>query len=132
MWKRWRSRTEHAGSIPHGMGWMRALAWTVALAAGLDALYFVLRSANPVIRSDDWYYLDVFVRKAVTGHLGIADFFARRYDADHAQPLNKLVMLLEWRWFDLDFSVGAVIGVMAAAACALSSRRICSTIAREA
>lgn len=103
---------------------MRALAWTVALAAGIDALYFVLRSANPVIRSDDWYYLDVFVRKAVTGHLGIADFFARRYDADHAQPLNKLVMLLEWRWFDLDFAVGAVVGVMAAAACAVILHRV--------
>ncbi|OOG48151.1 hypothetical protein B0E52_03100 [Rhodanobacter sp. C06] len=83
-----------------------------------------MRSANPVIRSDDWYYLDVFVRKAVAGQLGLVDFFARRYDADHAQPLNKLVMLLEWRWFDLDFAVGAVIGVMAAAVCAMILHRV--------
>jgi len=104
--------------------WVRPLAWAVALAAWIDALYFVLRSANPVIRSDDWYSLDVFVRKAVAGQLGFVDFFARRYDLDHAQPLNKLVMLLEWRWFDLDFSVGAVIGVMAAAACAVILHRV--------
>ena len=124
MWKRWHARAGHASSISHRVVWVRTLAWTVALAAWIDALYFVLRSANPVIRSDDWYSLDVFVRKAVAGQLGFIDFFARRYDLDHAQPLNKLVMLLEWRWFDLDFSVGAVIGVMAAAACAVILHRV--------
>jgi hypothetical protein len=111
--------------------WVRAPAWAVTVITFANAFCFVLRSANPVIRSDGWYSLDVFVRKAVEGRLGIIDFFARRYDADHAQPLNKLVMLLEWRWFDLDFAVGSVIGVIAAAVCAAILHRVLLSPGRD-
>ncbi|MBT2145634.1 MULTISPECIES: hypothetical protein [unclassified Rhodanobacter] len=95
------------------------LAWVVAVLFLLNALYFVLRASSPVIRDDSWYFLDVFLRKAINGSLGLGDFFVRRMGADHSQPLFKLVLLFEWRYFDLDFVVGAVIGVFAAAACAL-------------
>ena len=114
----WSACSGRPRSMPPGVYWVRALAWTVAVLACLDAFCFVMLGANPVIRSDDWYSLDTFVRKAVEGRLGIIDFFARRYDADHAQPLGKLVMLLEWHWFDLDLAVGSVVGVLAATVCA--------------
>jgi hypothetical protein len=97
----------------------RAFAWVIACVALCNTLFFTLRTANPVIRSDDWYSFDVFVRKAMGGNLGFADFFTRRYVDDHAQPLLKLVQLMEWRWFDLDYSIGAIVGVIAAAICAL-------------
>jgi len=102
----------------------RALAWLVAAVTMLNALYFVLRVSSPVIQADAWYFLDVFLRKAINGGLSLGDFFIKRVGADHAQPLFKLEMLLEWRYFDLDFVVGAVIGVIAAAACAVIFYRI--------
>ena len=101
-----------------------ALTWSFVILLMVNALWFVLRASNPIIQADAWYFLDVFVRKAIEGHLHFADFFAKRSADDHAQPLFKLILLLEWRYFDLDFVVGAVIGVVAAAACALVFHRV--------
>lgn len=103
---------------------IHAFAWVVACAAVLDTCLFVWHAANPVLRSDSWYSLDVFVRKAVEGHLGLADFFTRRYVDDHAQPLLKLIELGEWRWFDLDCSIGSVVGLAAAGTVALVLHRV--------
>lgn len=102
----------------------RTLAWLMVALLLLNAIYFVLRASSPVVRDDDWYFLDVFVRKVIDGNLGLGDFFVRRMGSDHSQPLFKLVLLFEWRYFDLDFTVGAVVGVFAAAACALMFRRV--------
>lgn len=112
-------------------GLARAFAWVIACTVLFNALFFVLRTANPVIRSDAWYSFDVFVRKAMEGHLGFADFFTRRYVDDHAQPLLKLVQLIEWRWFDLDYSIGAIVGVIAAALCALILYRVATKADEE-
>jgi hypothetical protein len=106
-------------ALPSIQNAARALAWLVVVLFLLNALYFVLRAASPLIRDDSWYFLDVFLRKAINGNLGLSDFFVRRMGADHSQPLFKLVLLFEWRYFDLDFVVGAVISVFAAALCAL-------------
>jgi hypothetical protein len=103
---------------------VRVLAWFMATIFMLNALYFVLRVTSPVIQSDSWYFLNVFLRKAIDGNLSFADFFVRRAGADHAQPLFKLILLFEWRYFDLDFTVEAVIGVVAVAACALIFYRL--------
>ena len=101
-----------------------ALTWVLAILYMFNVLWFVLRASSPVIQADDWYYLDVFVRKLIEGNLHVADFFIKRSADDHAQPLFKLVLLLEWRYFDLDYVVGAVFGVAAAAACALIFHRV--------
>ncbi|MGC1547377.1 MAG: hypothetical protein WA777_02505 [Rhodanobacter sp.] len=103
---------------------VRLVSWLFVLLAMLNALYFVLRASSPVIQADSWWFLDVFVRKAIDGNLGFADFFIKRGGGDHAQPLFKLVLLLEWRYFDLDFVVGAVFGVIAVAACAAVLHRV--------
>lgn len=103
---------------------IHSIAWVVVCAALLNAGLFVWYTANPVLRSDDWYSLDVFLRKAIEGHLGLADFFTRRYVDDHAQPLLKLIELAEWRWFDLDCSVGSVLGLAAAGTVALILHRV--------
>lgn len=102
----------------------RALAWFVATLALLNTLYFVLRATNPVMQDDSWYNLDVFLRKAIDGTLGFADFFVKRMGPDHAQPLFKLVLLAEWRFFGLDLTLGAILGVVAAAGCALVYLRL--------
>lgn len=97
----------------------RVLAYAAAGLAFLNAFYFVLRAADPVMMADDWYFLDVFLSKAINGSLGFADFFVKRLGPDHAQPLFKLVLLAEWRFLDLDLTLGAILGVVAAAGCAL-------------
>lgn len=102
---------------------VRVFAWAVAAAAFASILYFVAWNANPVLRSDDWYFLDAFLRKAIDGSLRFADFFVKRQGADHAQPLVKLVMWFEWRFLGLDVAFESVVGVFAAAACALVLRR---------
>ena len=101
----------------------RISAWIVALVALANLLCFILSTANPVLRSDDWYFLDAFVRKAVNGTLGFADFFVKRQGADHAQPLSKLVLLFEWRFLDLDVAFESIVGLAAAFVCALILRR---------
>ena len=95
------------------------LTWSLAILYMVNAFWFVLRASDPVIQADGWHFLDVFVRKAIEGHLHFADFFVKRSVDDHAQPLFKLILLFEWRYFDLDDVVGAVMGVFAAIACAL-------------
>lgn len=100
------------------------LTWFLAICLMLNALYFVLRVSSPVIQQDSWYFLDVFLRKAIDGTLGFGDFFVKRSDFDHAQPLQKLVLLIEWRYFSLDFVVEAVVGIAAAAGCAVVLYRL--------
>jgi hypothetical protein len=106
------------------LNFARVLAWLAVALIMLNTLCFVLRVASPVVRDDDWYFLDVFLRKAIDGGLSVGDFFIKRYGSDHAQPLFKLEMLLEWRYFDLDFAVGSILGVIAAAVCAVIYYRI--------
>lgn len=108
--------------VTHGA--THIVAWLVALLLLLNTLYFVFSASAPVVRDDDWYFLDVFLRKVIDGSLTLGDFFVRRAGADHSQPLFKLVLLLEWRYFNLDLAVGAVIGVLAAATCAMIFYRI--------
>ena len=45
----------------------RAFFFVVTIGLCLSTLYFVLRAANPVMRSDAWYFFDLFVRKALDG-----------------------------------------------------------------
>jgi len=99
-------------------------AWLVATLLFINTLYFVWRAASPVLHDDAWYFLDVFLGKAIHGDLGLADFFVKRPNLDHAQPLYKLLWLLEWRYFDLDLSIGAIAGVLAATASALVFHRV--------
>lgn len=93
---------------------VRTLAWTFAALALINTLWFVLRDSSPVIQQDAWYFLDVFLHKAINGTLSLPDFFVKRIYADHAQPLAKVVLWLEWRYFHLDFVVEAVVGVLSA------------------
>lgn len=102
----------------------RVLTYSAATLAFLNCLYFVLRGTNPVMMADDWYFLDVFLRKAIDGTLGFADLFVKRLGPDHAQPLFKVVLLAEWRYLGLDLTLGAVLGVFAAAGCALVYLRL--------
>ena len=102
----------------------RAFFFVVAIGLFLSTLYFVLRTANPVMRSDAWYFFDVFVRKVLNGSVTVGDLFIKRFGADHAQPLFKLLLVAELRLYGLDDSLQAIVGLISAAGCALLLSKI--------
>jgi len=87
------------------------LALLVIAAIWLNAVLFTATTANPLVSSDAWYFVDTFVQKALDGTVSIADLFAKRDGFDHAQPLNKLFLLLNARYLGLDFVYEALVGV---------------------
>ncbi|MBP6627273.1 MAG: hypothetical protein KA187_07640 [Arenimonas sp.] len=101
------------------------LAGVVLLACALNVLLFTWAAAIPLPVSDAWYFLAAFVAPALDGTLGIEHFFVQRDGGDHAQPLQKLVLLVHLHAADLDFRVEAMVGAVAAiAVCALLAARV--------
>ena len=58
------------------------LALTIYIIAFVNALIFVLLVSDPLLTQDAWYFLDVFVRHAYDGTLGIDDFYVQRAGLD--------------------------------------------------
>jgi hypothetical protein len=90
-------------------------SWGMLLVVFFNAAYYTYSSANPLVSSDGWYFLDTFVGKALDGTVTIGDFFAKRDGVDHAQPLNKLFLMVNARYFGLDFIYEGLVGVAFAA-----------------
>lgn len=101
-----------------------SVAWIVFSAVIANMAAFVLLYSNAVIISDAWYFLDVFIRKALDGTLRFSDFFVYRRGLDHAQPLRKFILLLDLRYFHLDFRYEALAGLAAAGLSLLLLRRM--------
>jgi hypothetical protein len=80
----------------------------------LNALVYAYKTANPLIRSDNWDFLDLVVRPFATGQFNLGDLFVKRYPADHSQPLRRIILLLHYSLFDIDFRVEALIGTAVA------------------
>lgn len=110
------------GRAAEHIDWINVAAWAVCMLLLVNVLAFVVRGANPVLMSDDWYFLDVFVRKAIDGNLHFADFFVKRVSGDHSEPFIKLILLWCFHDFDLDISAEAFIGGLIAFGCALLFR----------
>lgn len=92
-----------------------ALFGALLALIGLNALLFAVKAVNPLIASDAWHVVDTVLRQVPAGQFDIGDLFAKRAAGfDHAQPLRKLILLFHYRFFDLDFSIEAIIGVVAA------------------
>lgn len=100
------------------------LAWIICSLLFANTMAFACQFSEAPIISDAWYFLDVFVRKALDGTLSLSDFFVRRAGFDHAQPLKKLLLLFELRYFHLNFRIGAIVGVIFAFASLLIVRAI--------
>ena len=92
--------------------WQRILFLAALVLAGANVLVYAARQANPLIMSDEWAYLDGFVRKAADSGLALSDFFVKRFALDHAHPLRRAILFLHYKWFDLDYSIQAFVGVM--------------------
>lgn len=97
-------------------GWRRAWPWAlvalVTLLSLANAWRFADRVANPLVHADSWYFLDAFVEPWDAGELGWEEFFIKRGSNDHAQPLHRLVLLLNLETQDLDFGFEARIAML--------------------
>lgn len=98
---------------------MRAGMWGLVAIAFANAVLHVRAVTMPLIASDYWTLLDPFLRNAFDGSLDLGDFLVKRAGIDHAQPLNKLLVLVNAHYFDLDFQVEALIGLVFGAAAVL-------------
>lgn len=78
----------------------------------LNAMAFTATTANPLVSSDAWYFVETFVQKALDGTVSIGDLFAKRDGFDHAQPLNKLFLMFNARYLGLDYTYEALTGVV--------------------
>ena len=76
-----------------------------------NVIYFVGVSANPLIQSDAWYFLDANIKKWIAQGFNLSDLFVKRSVIDHAQPLNKFFLYLNYRFFNLDFRFESLIGL---------------------
>lgn len=101
----------HASTRPRGL--VTALWWLALAAICLNALAFAVKAANPLVVADGWHFLDAIVMPYAHGDLAFGDLFLKRGAMDHSQPLRKLILLMHYEWFDLDYSVEAVIGACA-------------------
>jgi hypothetical protein len=89
-----------------------ACTWLVATLALARYLW---RGATSLISSDQWTFADIVLRPAFERGLQLTDLLARRTVADHAQPLNKLVLWLNATWLGLDFRCEGYLGLVFAA-----------------
>jgi len=78
----------------------------------LNVTYFLSLTANPLILSDAWYFFDVNIMKWITDGLSVSDFFVKRSIDDHAQPLNKIFLYANYKFFNLDFRWESLAGLL--------------------
>ena len=75
-------------------------------------LRYTWRATISVPMADAWWFVDTFIHRYFDGSLGVLDFFAKRGSLDNAQPLQKILLLLNTVIFDMDFGVEGVFGVI--------------------
>lgn len=88
----------------------------------LNAFFYLIRVACPLIRSDAWRFLNNPILKWKREGFEITDLFVKSplidnvvksNIVDHAQPLNKLLLYINYRWLSLDLTYEAIFGFMA-------------------
>lgn len=76
----------------------------------LNVLHFISVAASPIIRDDAWYFLSSQVQPWIEHGFSWTDIFVKRGLTDHAQPLNKLSLFVNYNLFGLDFKYEALFG----------------------
>lgn len=94
-----------------------ALVALIVLASVGNALYYTIRVANPVIRSDAWYGLDVFVSKDLDGSRQWTDYFVKRKADEVAAPLIRVLLRLNVHWLGGDYLYEALAGFIGMVVC---------------
>ena len=90
---------------------LRAGMWVLVALLVANAAVYVRAVAWSLIASDNWNHVHPLLRDLAAGSLGPANFFVQRAGVDHAQPLMKLLMVANARWFGLDFMLEGLLGI---------------------
>jgi hypothetical protein len=85
--------------------------WLLVAFAFTNALLHLRVVCWSLIASDNWNHVYPLLQDTFAGRLGLGNFLIQRAGVDHAQPLNKLVMWLNARWFGLDFRLEGYLGM---------------------
>jgi hypothetical protein len=75
----------------------------IILLLYLNLFNYFYNVANPLIISDDWGFLYKYVINWETRGLKLSDLFGSRGLTDHAQPLHKFVLFINYKLFGLDY-----------------------------
>lgn len=113
-----RSQAWSVTALPRLAGWV-----LLALVFG-NTWWYAQTTANPLVASDAWYFVETFLPRALDGTVGLADIYAKRDGFDHAQPLHKLFLMFNARYLGLDFTYEALVGVLAGIAGVLVLKRL--------
>lgn len=103
----------------HRQALVRLLPLLVAVLALLHAARYAQEVAIPVVTDDSWYFLDAFVQPDLENRLSWREFFRKREQSDHSQPLHRVQLWLNTALYDLDFKVEALVGIAGMALCVL-------------
>ena len=79
--------------VPGRASWTGLLLFLILAGAAFgNAVGYVLYAGNPLVSSDAWYFIDVFLRKAMEGSATIQDYYVREVVKDEQGRItNKLV-----------------------------------------
>jgi hypothetical protein len=75
----------------------------IILLSYLNLFYYIYNVADPLIRADDWHYLYKYIINWETRGLKLSDLYGARGLFDHAQPLHKFVLFINYKLFGLDY-----------------------------
>lgn len=93
-----------------------ALASLLVIAAFGNAAAYISVVGNPLVVSDSWAFINLFLQKALDAGPDLGDFFVKRGALDHAQPVVKALLWLNASWLGLDYVFEALMGLAFAAA----------------
>lgn len=91
-----------------------SLAWLVAAVVAAFGIRHILTTANPLVMSDGWYFVDAWLIPWQDGTLTLADLWAKRH-GNHAQPVAALLFLANAKWLGLDMWAETLVAVGLAA-----------------
>lgn len=95
--------------------WPTVVIVMLASLAFINAALYISYASIPFVTSDGWYFVDGFLQKYYHGGVTLQDLFMKRSVDDHAQPIQKLLLLWNAESFDLDFVIESYMGLAIAA-----------------
>jgi len=98
------------------LNWPTLIALALSILAFANAAMYISHAGIPFVTSDGWYFVDAFLQKYYNGGIDLQDLYVKRSLDDHAQPIQKLLLIWNADHFDLDFVIESYVGLAFAAA----------------
>ncbi len=86
--------------------------WSLVAVLAINVVAYVANTALPYVKSDAWFFVSDFLMPWYEGQFGFADLYTVRSNADHVQPIHRILLFINAALFDLDFRKEAIFGVL--------------------